>query len=140
MIKLLLALLLIVLGAIVIVRIASPDSPSLVASQVQTEATKQQRAKEELEQEHAVEGAIALRKAMRNPDSFKLESVHVVESGAVCYQYRAQNGFGGTNLEFAVLPPGAQRFNFNASGWNAQCAHKPHHDQTWAVQTRMGKQ
>jgi hypothetical protein len=51
----------------------------------------------------AAAGAIVLRKQMRNPDSFKLASVLRFPDGAVCYEYRAQNGTGGMNVERAVL-------------------------------------
>ncbi|MBV8810885.1 MAG: hypothetical protein JO033_19625, partial [Acidobacteriaceae bacterium] len=34
-----------------------------------------------------------LRHSMRDPDSFKLDSVLLMDSGAVCYEYRARNGF-----------------------------------------------
>lgn len=46
-----------------------------------------------------------LRKSMRNPDSFKMDSAIVPPSGAVCMEYRAQNGFGGMNQESAVVTP-----------------------------------
>jgi hypothetical protein len=51
----------------------------------------------------AVAGAMTLKKAMRNPDSFKLASVYLTQNGTACYEYRAQNGFGGMNFEQAVL-------------------------------------
>jgi hypothetical protein len=98
----------------------------------------QQRTKDAEDQYRAVMGAESLRAAMRNPDSFKLKSAGLTSAGAVCYQYRAQNGFGGMNLEYAVLAPGATSINTNLSVWNRQCANKPIHDQTWAVNTRMG--
>ena len=39
-----------------------------------------------------------MRKSMRNPDSFKMESAIVPPSGAVCMEYSAQNGFGAIYL------------------------------------------
>lgn len=53
----------------------------------------------------AIEGAKLLKEAMRNPDSFTIKSALVMDSGAVCYEYRSQNGFGGMNREQAVLTP-----------------------------------
>ena len=38
---------------------------------------------------------------MRDPDSFKLSSVIIMDKGAVCYEYRAHNGFGGVNVACA---------------------------------------
>lgn len=55
--------------------------------------------------DRAVRGALSLKSAMRNPDSFTVESALVMDSGAVCYEYRSQNGFGGLNQEQAVLTP-----------------------------------
>ena len=52
----------------------------------------------------AAAGAIVLRQSMRNPDSFKLARVLKFPNGAICYEYRAQNGLGGTDVERAVLP------------------------------------
>ena len=69
-------------------------------------------------------GAVTLKGAMRNPESFKLYSALLMTNGAVCYDYRAQNGFGGMNRERAVLTT-AGALKLNDSGlWNKQCAHK----------------
>jgi hypothetical protein len=67
-----------------------------------------------------------LKKAMRNPDSFKLASVYLTLNGTVCYEYRAQNGFGGMNFERAVLSKkeddilikGMEGFS---TSWNREC-------------------
>jgi len=54
----------------------------------------------------AVMGAKSLKAAMRDPDSFKLESALLMGNGdAVCYSYRARNGFNGMNVGYAVLVP-----------------------------------
>lgn len=74
----------------------------------------------------AVAGAMTLKKAMRNPDSFKLASVYLTQNGTACYEYRAQNGFGGMNFERAVLSKkgddvltkGMEGFS---SLWNQEC-------------------
>jgi hypothetical protein len=93
-------------------------------------AEVEKSAKDDANLHRAVRGAQSLRAAMRNPDSFKLASVHVKTTGAVCYSYRAQNGFGGMNLEYAALAPGSTGLKQNASAWNSQCAHVPGDDQT----------
>ncbi len=47
----------------------------------------------------------SLKEAMRNPSSY--ETVNALFSratGAVCIEYRAENGFGGMNVEHAIIP------------------------------------
>jgi hypothetical protein len=63
---------------------------------------------------------------MRNPASFELMEVGLSPAGAACYTYHAQNGFGGLNVEQAVIGKG-----FKTSGqpgfedaWNRECAGK----------------
>lgn len=51
----------------------------------------------------AIGAARALRSTMRNPDSFSVISARLVGSDLVCFQYRAQNGFGGMNVEQAAV-------------------------------------
>jgi hypothetical protein len=85
----------------------------------------------------AVVGAASLRNAMRNPDSFQLSSVLIMPDKSVCYQYRAQNGFGGLNVEYAVLTPKASNLNTSASLWNRQCAHKQGEDITALASQRI---
>jgi T4 superinfection immunity protein len=70
-----------------------------------------------------------LRDSMRNPDSFKMDSAIVPLSGAVCMEYRAQNGFGGMNNETAVVTPASKLFvQGTDSGfykaWNKYCHGK----------------
>lgn len=82
--------------------------------------------------QRAAAGAVLLKKAMRNPDSFQLESAVVVDgTNAVCYEYRAQNGFGGMNVGRAFISSDGQQFlmseprtdGFDAI-WNRECANK----------------
>lgn len=81
----------------------------------------------------AAAGAAALKKVMRNPDSFKLSQVLIMADGTACYEYRAQNGFGGPSVENAVLFKGRIATE-NEDGftkiWNQRCAHKQGSDQT----------
>jgi hypothetical protein len=44
-----------------------------------------------------------LRSMLRNPKSFELAAVGSPADGVACYEYRAQNGFGGLSVEHAVL-------------------------------------
>jgi hypothetical protein len=80
---------------------------------------------------------LELRDAMRNPDSFKIEQILAMPNGATCYQYRAENGFGGVNRERAVF----SGLKFKVSGsdgfsalWNRNCVGKTGQDITDNVQ------
>jgi hypothetical protein len=87
--------------------------------------------------------ATQIRKTMRNPESFVLESALLIQgTDAVCFEYRAQNVFGGMNRGRAVLSgarfvPGldgqavlaqAQLKTSDEPGfsrlWNKECANK----------------
>jgi hypothetical protein len=85
----------------------------------------------------AAEGAKRLRDAMRNPDSFKLAQVLIMNDQAVCYDFRSQNGFGGMNLGHAVLSPSGQLRTNEMSGfytlWNKECGNKTGADKTREV-------
>jgi hypothetical protein len=84
------------------------------------------------EQEHeknkvvsATMGAKLLLGRLRSPESLKLESAMVTKDGLVCYQYRAQNGFGGVSRERAVwigLGLVMQSDDDFAEAWNHWCA------------------
>ncbi|HEX6494882.1 MAG TPA: hypothetical protein VF018_05330 [Acidobacteriaceae bacterium] len=79
----------------------------------------------------ALGGALTLRKAMRNPSSFDLASALVADDdSAVCYGYRAQNGFGGMNVDHAVLTRTAFVNSSDARFhklWKQNCAAKGMH-------------
>ncbi len=80
--------------------------------------------------DRAIAGALTLKQSMRNPDSFKLSSVLVIKgSGAACYEYRAQNGFGGMNIGHAVLSSRGRDLRTNEMPgfrklWKKECANK----------------
>lgn len=68
--------------------------------------------------------AIALRNTARDPESFKLAEVLSMPKGAACLDYRARNGFGGMNLESAVVV--GMKFKTKGSDgftdmWNLYC-------------------
>ncbi len=76
--------------------------------------------------QRAVAGAKTLRGMMRDPDSFRLADVHIIAedqkaSGAVCYQYRSKNGFGGYTQGQAVLTVKGKIVADSAATWNAVC-------------------
>jgi hypothetical protein len=81
----------------------------------------------------ASNGAVTLRSQMRNPKSFEIASAIIPDgsTGLVCYVYRAQNGFGGMNVEEAVsvmnviITSGDSEFR---SFWKKNCAGKTGQD------------
>ena len=86
----------------------------------------QAQIKENEDFQWATAGALTLRDAMRNPDSFKLESVHIMpKEKVVCYQYRSQNGFGGMTRGNAVITKDKMSTSENNPGfariWNKEC-------------------
>lgn len=87
----------------------------------------------------AAAGAVRLKKSMRNPESFKLESALVIDgSNAVCYEYRSQNGFGGVNAGRAVIDPKTDQFVTSEMDrfvalWNKACAGKSGRDVSAAI-------
>lgn len=90
----------------------------------------------------AAVAAQALRKSMRNPDSFVLEQALAMESNTICIEYRAQNGFGGMNRGRALLSADDKKLlsdesdGFNSS-WNKSCAGQTGDDLTRAVQVYL---
>jgi RNA polymerase subunit RPABC4/transcription elongation factor Spt4 len=125
-----------------LVAIFSGSSNTSSETQQQTSKTPEQIALEEKRDaavQRATVGATTLKKAMRNPDSFKLESALVINgTDAVCYTYRAQNGFGGMNAGQAVLSADGTRFlNADMEGftklWNKECGGKSGQDVATAI-------
>jgi hypothetical protein len=98
------------------------------------ETAEQKSARERRDQEvrFAVAGANMLKKSMRNPDSFKLDSVFMIDGQtALCYEYRAQNGFGGVNAAKAVVDVNNNQIKTSEPYtdafvrlWNKSCAGK----------------
>lgn len=75
---------------------SSPPSPQ---QQAANEATKARMI-------NVVTYAKSLTVAARNPDSVVFERVLANGDGSLtCFKYRAQNGFGGTNHEWAAFTP-----------------------------------
>lgn len=80
-----------------------------------------------------IAGANIIKNAMRNPDSFKLESALIMDTGSVCYKFRSQNGFGGMNKISAVLYGDdikTSEMEGFARRWNKECANKTGEDVT----------
>jgi hypothetical protein len=130
-------------GIIALAAMFSHDSSSDgKGTQPPSPAEQAEKQKKDARFYQAVLGAKQLRDSMRNPDSFKLSQVLMMDDGAVCYQYRAQNGFGGLNVGHAVLSPKGQ-FKANESAgfrglWNKECAGKTGTDEVWEVGLAAG--
>lgn len=112
---------------------AEQQKPPLTAQQ------KAEKTKADDATARAAAGAKLLKQSMRDPASFKLESALVIAgTDAVCYEYRAKNGFGGTNVGRAVLAPDGKTFKTNEMDgftqlWNKECANKPGTDAATAI-------
>lgn len=101
-------------------------------------AARAAKQKEEVALGRAVWGARRLRDSMRNPDSFKLTQALVMADGTACYTYRAQNGFGGMDVGYAVLTATMQFKTDEMTGfhalWKKRCASKTGADKTRVVE------
>jgi hypothetical protein len=85
----------------------------------------------------AAVGAASLKAAARNPDSLVLDKVLGMDDGTICYEYRAQNGFGGMNREVAALLPNAKSLTTSSVVWNKHCAHKNGQDLKYNAENLM---
>ncbi len=70
--------------------------------------------------------ATLIKNAMRNPDSFKLTQVGLMKNGSSCFEYRAQNGFGGLSVGEAVYSSPTGRLKTDEMDgfvplWNKEC-------------------
>lgn len=80
--------------------------------------------------QRATYGAKVLRKSIDRPDGSTLEAARVGEkTGAICYEYRVLNNFGGTTQKKAVLTPDGKRvlapgMEGFAPLWNQECEKK----------------
>ena len=67
--------------------------------------------------------AKALKAGLRNPGSLDFDEILANDDGSViCMTYRAQNGFGGMNLERVVFRDGKP--SQTRASWRANCANK----------------
>ena len=121
---------LVVLGIIILASLSSIFSSTTPLPPPDTPGQAAAKKKQDEAVQRATVGAVALKKAMRDPESFKLESALVIEgTGAVCYGYRAKNGFGGMNMGHAVLSSDGKTFKTDEMNgftklWNKECADK----------------
>lgn len=115
-----------------------PKSPAQIASEAEAAAKQRDADAARLTDEERTRGATLiatitakeLRSAMRNPDSFVLEEVLMIDgTHNLCFSYRAQNGFGGMNRERAVVDMKSGKTKLQSEGgfehlWNTHCAGK----------------
>jgi hypothetical protein len=140
----------VVLGLVVLLFIVigtTSQSPPMTAEDIAANAasataaaTKTKRVNAQIE--IATRGLVTLKKAARNPDSFVLVSALVIDAtGATCYDYRAQNGFGGMNPGHAVLTSKGKFKTNEMDGfstlWNRECANKSSTEEADAVKLML---
>ncbi len=80
--------------------------------------------------------AKAMRDGLRNPSSAEWVSVFSNEdASAICVILRAQNGFGGMNVEYYAVIDG--KIGQSSATWNKHCANKKLYDMTQYVRTNL---
>jgi hypothetical protein len=80
----------------------------------------------------AASAAQIIQRAARNPDSVIWEGILANDDASVvCFEIRAENGFGGMNLEQIAVIKGT--IKTSDSAWNNHCANKTMHDVTTDV-------
>jgi hypothetical protein len=70
------------------------------------EQKKAQEAAKELKNkmyDSYVDGVILLKKKMKDPSSFEVESAYALPNMTVCYKYRAKNSFGALDVGYAII-------------------------------------
>lgn len=83
-----------------------------------------------------VEAMKALLGAMRQPESVVWEDARAANDGAlVCMSFRARNGFGGMNREYATVLKG--KASLSAALWNKHCL-QPLPDMLSAAKRMLG--
>jgi len=79
--------------------------------------------------------AKALKASLRNPDSLSFDQILASDDGSIiCITYRAQNGFGGMNIEHVVFKDGDP--SRSHARWDRNCAYKMLNEVT-AVQSMI---
>lgn len=97
---------------------SGPTRPDKTAEQLAAESAA--KAEKEATFQKTLFAAAAIKKAMRDPDSLTWESIRSNDDASViCLEYRARNGFGGMNREFAVLANG--KASQKPAAWNKHC-------------------
>jgi hypothetical protein len=82
---------------------SAAEARAEAASSAADAAKKAEGSKASLRAYSAAKGALIVQSEMRNPDSFQLIAVGDMVGGALCYEFRSQNGFGGMETGRASL-------------------------------------
>ncbi len=94
----------------------------------------------------ALMGAQALKKSMKDPDTFELKEVLFMEDGTACYTYRAKNSFNAMLRGQAVLTSNVKNIELLVEGhngnkfvnaWNKGCTKKSGEDITSLINRMM---
>ncbi|WP_254616486.1 hypothetical protein [Burkholderia metallica] len=110
---------------------SSPAAAGPSQEEVKLQDERRQRDEQSAKRQVVTFGVIqGIYSNLRDPDSFKLQSVFIPDNDKVvvsCVEYFARNGFGGMNREYAVGTSTHGDFKFspnNARIWNKMCATK----------------
>lgn len=118
-------------GLSFVIALVNGNSVSGQAAQIESAQDKQQKHMTY----QAYLAAKAVKASLRNPDSLSFQQILANDDGSViCLTYRAQNGFGGMNIEHVLFKDGDP--SQSHASWHANCAHKMLNDVT-AVQSMI---
>lgn len=99
---------------------ASRPPAAVPALPAKTPAELAEEARREAAFDTTVAVARALKDGLRDPGSLAWESIRANDDASlVCLRYRARNGFGGINREFAVVDHG--KVSQRTDDWNRRC-------------------
>jgi hypothetical protein len=105
------------------------EQKAAAAAKAQVQADADKRVRQARFEEGSVY-AVALKKGMKNPDSFKLESARRTGDGVFCFEYRAANSFNAIIPGKALVGAGKAATSDQAGFaalWNKFCT-KPSED------------
>lgn len=100
----------------------APTAEEIIQQEKKSAAEK----KKDALYKQAIIGAITLKRAAKDPDTFEMKSAIVHQNGSACYTYRAANSFNARLLGSAVLTPRG-KILIEADGnnfvheWNKNC-------------------
>lgn len=132
-----LAAIVVILGLVGGIVMSEREQEQQAAAEARREAamTPEQRAaearskrEEEAQFQRGVLLLRALRKSMKNPDSFKFEAATLMADGTFCIEYRATNSFNAIVPGYLSAPTGGRPLTSDdavgETQWNRLCAGK----------------
>lgn len=106
-----------------IVRCSMIDPPAKPVDTRTPEQIAAEKAADKADTDRMVAAAMvmqSIKAAMRNPSSVQWKAVRANDNGSVvCVEYRAQNGFGGMNVEYAAYT--GKGISTKPKDWNKHC-------------------